>query len=56
MKENINLTITLDELHSIPTFSPNCENEENHKKVFEDCVKKIKVQVTIFLHIVMRAY
>ncbi|CAG8807471.1 9026_t:CDS:2, partial [Dentiscutata erythropus] len=31
-----------DEVRSIPVFFPNCENEENYKGVFEDCVKEIK--------------
>ncbi|CAG8816745.1 4830_t:CDS:2, partial [Racocetra persica] len=35
-----------DEVRSIPVFFPNCENEENYKEVFEDCVKEIKARLS----------
>ncbi|CAG8801618.1 19870_t:CDS:2, partial [Dentiscutata erythropus] len=35
-----------DEVHSILVFFPNCENEENYKGVFEDCIKEIKARLS----------
>ncbi|CAG8584544.1 11801_t:CDS:2 [Dentiscutata heterogama] len=35
-----------DEVHSIPVFFPNCENEKNYTEVFEDCVKEIKARLS----------
>ncbi|CAG8598947.1 23525_t:CDS:2 [Gigaspora margarita] len=34
-----------DEVCSIPMFFSNCENEENYKEVFENCVKEIKARL-----------
>ncbi|KAF0492563.1 crinkler family protein [Gigaspora margarita] len=35
-----------DEVRSILVFFPNCENEENYKEEFEDCVKEIKARLS----------